>query len=98
MDALPGASFDFLFQSIKLRRGEEFSERDVQTIANLFNGQDFGIDASSVKDILHRRRRQSAHRCEFVDRNIAFCAEHENSILNCRDRVHTIAVLPLASI
>ena len=51
MDVLPGTSFDFLFQSIKLRRGEEFSKRDVQPIANLFNGQDFGIGASAVKDV-----------------------------------------------
>lgn len=90
--------FDLLLQSVKLRSGEELSKRDVQTIANLFNGQYFGIGAPAVKDILYRRRRQSAHRCEFVDRNIAFCAENENPILNCRDRVHTIAALSLASI
>ena len=48
MDVLPGASFDFLFQSIKLRRGEELTQCDIQTVAQLLDRNDRQIPAIAV--------------------------------------------------
>ena len=52
------ASFYFLFQRIEFRCIEKLSQSNSKAIANHFDGQQLGILAFSIKDILNTGRRQ----------------------------------------
>ena len=90
--------FNLLLQRIELRSGEKFCEGNIQAIADLFYRQNLRINASAVQDVLHRRRRQSAHRGELVDGDIPFCAQAKNSVLNSSNGIHSCTVPSFASI
>lgn len=50
------ALLDFLLQSVKLRRVEKFTQGDSQPVADHFDGEQFGVLAFSVENILDAGR------------------------------------------
>ena len=52
VEAEKEASFDFLFQHIEFRCGEELTEGDLKTITKLLNRHDARIFAFIIKDTL----------------------------------------------
>lgn len=52
VEAEKEASFDFLFQHIEFRCGEELTEGDLMTITKLLNRHDARIFAFIIKDTL----------------------------------------------
>ncbi len=54
---------DLLLQSVELRRGEELSQSDAETVAEEFDGQKLGILALAIEDILHAGGRQRPRCC-----------------------------------
>ena len=52
VEAEKGASFDFLFQHIEFRCGEELTEGDLKTITKLLNRHDARIFTFIIKDTL----------------------------------------------
>ena len=61
-----GRLFNFLFQCIKLWGIEKFCKGNIQTIAEHFQCEDFGVIAISVENTFQRRRGNGRNRCQFV--------------------------------
>ena len=77
-----------LLQGIKFRRGEEFAEGDFQTVANHFDGRQFGVLTFTVQDILDAGGRQRRKGCQPVDADISLPAQAENTIAYCFYQFH----------
>ena len=79
---------DFLFQTVEKRGGEEFAEGDLQTVAEHFDGQQFGILAFTVEDIFNAGRGKSAYGSQFIDRHVPLLAKLQNASLHSRNSIH----------
>ena len=94
-DTVEGALrlFNFLLQSIKNRSVEEFSKGYAQTIANHFDGKKLRVLTLPIQNIFYTGRRQSANGGEFVNADIMFTAQFQDSIFYCSNRIQ-MRVLP----
>ena len=84
---------DFLLQSIKFRCGEEFTQRNIQTVANHFDGDQFWILAFSVQDILNTGGWQCRECCEFIDTDFSFATQLQDTVTDRCNGIHKIASL-----
>ena len=80
-------SANFLLQRIKLRGGEEFAQRDAESVTEQLDRQELGILAFAVKNILDARGRQRAERGQTIDADPTLSAELEYAVFDRCDRV-----------
>ena len=74
-------SANFLIDAVKQRVGEKIADRNVKTVADLLQGRYRGAVVASADDIVERRLRDPAGRCELVERHPALCAECRDPLL-----------------
>ena len=80
--------FDFLFQRIKLRRVEELTEGNLQTVTDHLDGKQFWILALAVQDIFDAGRRQGGNSRKSIDADSPLFAKAKYSISNSSYSIH----------
>ena len=83
-----GRLFNFLFQCIKLWGIEKFCKGNIQTIAEHFQCEDFGVIAISVENTFQRRRGNGRNRCQFIDGKVTFLAKLQDAVSDCGNGIH----------
>ena len=79
---------------------EKILNRHVQAVAELFNCGDRDAVVSAADDIVHCRLGHTAHGAEFIDGNIPFPAELQDTFFDCFaniHRYHLVQMIPIFS-
>ena len=89
---MPRSLFDFLLKVLEKRRGEKVEDRDLKTVADLFDrGNRCGI-VSSADDIVQGGLRDAAYGGKLVQCNVVLLTKLQNAH---SDRVSNIHVFLL---
>ena len=71
---------DFLLQRAEVLRIEKLNQRDIQAVAQHFDGDDARVLACAVEDVLHRRRRHSGTARQCVDGQMPLLTELNDAL------------------
>jgi hypothetical protein len=80
--------FDFLFQRIKLRRVEELTEGNLQTVTDHLDGKQLGILALAVQDIFDAGWGQGRNSRQLIDADASLFAKGKYSISDSSYSIH----------
>ena len=67
-------SLDFLLKGTEILCIEKLNQRDIQSIAQHFDGDDAWVFACAVEDIFHRCRRHSGAARQCIDGHMSLLA------------------------
>ena len=67
---------------------EEFPNRHIQAVTELFDCGDRDALVSAADDVIHRRLCNAAHGAEFIDGDIPFPAELQDPLFDCFANIH----------
>ena len=79
---------------------EKLLNRQIQAVAEFFDGGDRDAFVSAADDIVDRRLCHAAHSAELVDGNVPFPAELQDTFFDCFaniHRYHLVQMIPIFS-